>query len=110
MKDWQDVMVEIYGEDWATKSYNVEEVGKMAQKLLPSLLIKGERQIVAEVLAEKIVDLGEEIAKLTLTVKLIKDSTGFYDQTTDRLSVQMNDLEREREELTSLFLKLYKGL
>ena len=71
-------------------------------------LNRKETQIIAEVLAEKIVDLGADIAKLELTVKLIKDNTGFYDNTTDRYQKQIADLDREREELTAIFLRAYK--
>jgi len=73
-------------------------------------LDKKDTQIVAEVLAEKIVNLGEEIKNLQMRVDLIKNSTGFYDTITDRLSVEMNDLEMERETLTTIFQKVYKQL
>lgn len=71
-------------------------------------LDKKETQLVAEVLAEKIVDVGADIAKLELTVKLIKENTGFYDNTTDRYQKQIAGLDREREELTTIFLKAHK--
>lgn len=71
-------------------------------------LNKDETRIVAEVLAEKIVDIGAEIARLEMTVKLIKENTGFYDNTTDRYNNQIAELSKEREDLTELFLKAYK--
>lgn len=110
MKDWQDLMVEHFGKDWATQSYNVGNVGEMVQSLLPRLLDGGETRLVAEVLAEKIVDLGAEMARLEMTVKMIKENTGFYDNNTDRYNNQIADLDREREELTKVFLRLYNTI
>jgi hypothetical protein len=72
-------------------------------------LNQSETRLVAEVLAEKIVDLGAEIAKLELTIRLIKENTGYYDNNTDRYNNQIADLSMEREELTALFLKVYRA-
>ena len=32
-KDWQDIMIETHGKDWATKSYQTIDVFKLAEQL-----------------------------------------------------------------------------